>query len=62
MIETSQKIFTINSKSIKDFIVNRKRVIVCYGHFNVIHPGHLRYLKYARSLGDSLIVALQPDS
>ena len=62
MIDTSHKIFTIKGKSINNFVVNGKNLVVCYGHFNVIHPGHMRYLKYARSLGDSLIIALLPDS
>ena len=35
--------------------------IVCYGHFNVIHPGHIRYLQYAGGLGRSLCVIVQGD-
>jgi len=62
MIDTSHKIFTTNDESIKNFINSEKKLVVCYGHFNVIHPGHMRYLKYARSLGDSLIIALLPDA
>ena len=62
MIDTSHKIFTTNDESIKNIANSEKKLVVCYGHFNVIHPGHMRYLKYARSLGDSLIVALLPDA
>ena len=62
MNDTTDKILSINDSAISA-IVNRKgRLVVCYGHFNVIHPGHMRYLKYARSLGDILIVALQADA
>jgi len=32
-----------------------------YGHFTTIHPGHIRYLRHARSLGASLVVALVGD-
>ena len=32
-----------------------------YGHFTTIHPGHIRYLRYAKSLGDKLFVALIGD-
>lgn len=33
-----------------------------YGHFNSVHPGHIRYLKHAASQGDKLIVAVLPDT
>ena len=62
MNDTTHKILSINDESIIQIVNRTKRVVVCYGHFNVIHPGHMRYLKYARSLGDSLIVALQADA
>lgn len=31
------------------------------GRFNVLHPGHVRLLKFARESGDRLIVAVEPD-
>jgi rfaE bifunctional protein kinase chain/domain len=31
------------------------------GHFNVLHPGHLRLLRYAKECGDRLIVAVESD-
>lgn len=33
-----------------------------FGHFNLIHPGHLRFLKYAKSIGEPLIVAVLGDA
>lgn len=62
MTDTSYKIITVNDDSIRSIVDRKKRLVVCYGHFNVIHPGHMRYFKYARSLGDSLIVVLQADA
>ena len=38
--------------------INNK-IILCQGHFNVIHPGHLRFLEFAKQQGDFLIVAIQ---
>ncbi len=37
-------------------------VVLCYGHFNIIHPGHVRYLDYARQHGSKLMVSIQGDS
>ena len=31
------------------------------GHFNVLHPGHLRLLRFAKELGGRLIVAVESD-
>src|SRR5687767_5459373 len=40
----------------------RGRVIVfTNGVFDLLHPGHLRYLKQARAMGDALIVAINSD-
>ena len=39
-----------------------KGCVLAYGHFNTIHPGHIRYLRHARSLGEKLVVALIGDS
>lgn len=35
---------------------------LCFGHFNSIHPGHIRYFQYAALHGAQLIVALEGDS
>lgn len=35
-----------------------KNVVLCNGHFNVIHPGHIRFLNFARKQGDLLVVSI----
>ena len=40
---------------------NGKRVVCVAGAFDLLHPGHVRLLEQAHSLGDILIVALQSD-
>ena len=35
--------------------------MLTYGHFTTIHPGHIRYLRHARSLGQSMVVAVMGD-
>ena len=39
-----------------------KGCTLTYGHFSTIHPGHIRYLKHARDLGNRLIVAVIGDN
>lgn len=38
-----------------------KRVVFTNGVFDLVHPGHVRYLRDARALGDLLIVAVNSD-
>jgi rfaE bifunctional protein nucleotidyltransferase chain/domain len=41
---------------------NRGRVVVfTNGVFDILHPGHVRYLRDARALGDLLIVGVNSD-
>lgn len=38
-----------------------KRIVFTNGVFDLVHPGHIRYLRDSRALGDALIVALNSD-
>ena len=38
-----------------------KRIVFTNGCFDILHPGHARYLSSAKDLGDFLIVALNSD-
>jgi D-beta-D-heptose 7-phosphate kinase/D-beta-D-heptose 1-phosphate adenosyltransferase len=38
-----------------------KTIVFTNGVFDLLHPGHLRYLQHARSLGDALIVGVNSD-
>jgi rfaE bifunctional protein nucleotidyltransferase chain/domain len=38
-----------------------KKVVLANGCFDILHVGHLRYLKGARALGDVLVVAINSD-
>ena len=38
-----------------------KEVVFTNGVFDLLHPGHVRYLERARALGDALIVGLNSD-
>jgi len=39
-----------------------KIVVQCHGCFDIVHPGHIRYLRMARSLGDVLVVTVSADN
>jgi D-glycero-beta-D-manno-heptose 1-phosphate adenylyltransferase len=39
-----------------------KTVVFTNGVFDLLHPGHVRYLDIARSLGDALIVGVNADA
>jgi rfaE bifunctional protein kinase chain/domain len=38
-----------------------EKIIFVSGHFNVLHPGHLRLLRFAKEYGGKLIVAVESD-
>lgn len=38
-----------------------KKIILCHGVFDVVHPGHIRHLNYAKSQGDILVVSCTGD-
>lgn len=38
-----------------------RRVVFTNGVFDLVHPGHVRYLRDARALGDALIVGINSD-
>jgi D-glycero-beta-D-manno-heptose 1-phosphate adenylyltransferase len=40
----------------------RKTIVFTNGVFDLLHPGHVRYLQQARRLGDVLIVAVNSDA
>ncbi len=51
-----------HKKIITDKIANsNEECVLCYGHFNIIHPGHLRYFEFAKTYGKSLKAFVQND-
>jgi len=39
-----------------------KRIVFTNGVFDILHPGHVRYLQAARAYGDVLVVGLNSDA
>ena len=46
----------------KEWRREAKRVVLAAGAFDLLHPGHIRLLEQARSLGDLLVVAVEDDT
>src|SRR5438552_771900 len=40
----------------------QRKVIMCHGTFDLVHPGHIRHLMYAKSKADILIASLTSDA
>lgn len=47
---------------IMDEMSHRTKVVFTNGCFDIIHPGHIEILKFAKSKGDKLIVGLNSDA
>jgi D-beta-D-heptose 7-phosphate kinase/D-beta-D-heptose 1-phosphate adenosyltransferase len=39
-----------------------RRIVFTNGCFDILHPGHVRYLRRARALGDLLVIGLNSDA
>ena len=47
---------------VERFRADGKKVVFTNGVFDLLHPGHVRYLQQARALGDALIVGVNSDA
>jgi D-glycero-beta-D-manno-heptose 1-phosphate adenylyltransferase len=56
----------LDDKGLEDFVREARaagrRIVFTNGAFDLLHPGHVRYLQAARSHGDVLIVGLNSDA
>src|SRR5436853_7123386 len=39
-----------------------RTAVHCHGCFDIVHPGHIHHLQFAKSLGDVLIVSVSADT
>ncbi|MFQ5424920.1 MAG: PfkB family carbohydrate kinase, partial [Phycisphaerae bacterium] len=39
-----------------------KTIVQCHGCFDIVHPGHIRYLRFARTQGNVLVVSITGDA
>jgi rfaE bifunctional protein kinase chain/domain len=50
------------ARKIRSRLKSNGRLSFVSGNFNVIHPGHLRLLKFAAEIADVLVVGVNPDN
>lgn len=57
------KIVTIGElvASKSEGILENKSIAMCHGVFDIVHPGHVRHLAYAREKADVLVVSVTSD-
>jgi D-glycero-beta-D-manno-heptose 1-phosphate adenylyltransferase len=46
---------------VRDLRARGRTIVFTNGVFDLLHPGHVRYLQQARALGDALIVGVNSD-
>lgn len=47
---------------IKSLKASGKKVVLCHGCFDLMHPGHIKYFQAAKLMGDILAVTVTPDA
>jgi rfaE bifunctional protein nucleotidyltransferase chain/domain len=60
----NDKILNLNplTAALDDLRARGKKIVFTNGCFDLLHVGHVRYLREARRLGDILVVAVNSDS
>jgi rfaE bifunctional protein kinase chain/domain len=67
MDEASRKLVAHKVKTAEELAAllgkppRKKKVIMCHGTFDIVHPGHVRHLLYAKSKADMLVASLTAD-
>lgn len=63
MSETRVPITAAEMRAIRDqMVAGGQRLVFTNGCFDILHPGHVRYLQFAREQGDALVVGLNTDA
>jgi rfaE bifunctional protein kinase chain/domain len=52
---------TSYDEALESLLLAKSKTVFVSGHFNVLHPGHLRLLRFAKDCGGRLIVGVESD-
>ena len=57
------KLLTINELELRlsDYKSKGKKIVLCHGCFDLMHPGHIKHFQAAKRMGDILVVTVTPD-
>jgi rfaE bifunctional protein kinase chain/domain/rfaE bifunctional protein nucleotidyltransferase chain/domain len=60
---SNKKIFSLDNliKKISKDKKKGKKIVLCHGTFDLLHIGHIKYFKQAKTFGDKLIVTVTSD-
>ncbi len=47
--------------ALRDLKSKGKKIALCHGCFDLMHPGHIKYFQAAKDMGDVLVVTVTPD-
>jgi rfaE bifunctional protein kinase chain/domain len=56
-----KKLMSINDLCVKLKKLRKNKIALCHGTFDIVHPGHIRHLLYAKEKTDILIVSITKD-
>jgi rfaE bifunctional protein kinase chain/domain/rfaE bifunctional protein nucleotidyltransferase chain/domain len=68
MDQASRRLVSYKIKTVEEIAAaigprpRNRKVIMCHGTFDIVHPGHVRHLLYAKSKGDVLVASLTADA
>jgi len=51
----------ILAKKLVNVKLKGKKIVLCHGCFDLMHPGHIKYFQAAKKMGDILVVTVTPD-
>lgn len=57
-ILTRRELLTLRARARRE----GRTLVQCHGCFDIVHPGHIRHLRFARSQGDLLLVSITADA
>jgi len=49
------------AKELQDLKSAGKKIVLCHGCFDLMHPGHIKHFQAAKKFGDVLVVTVTPD-
>jgi rfaE bifunctional protein nucleotidyltransferase chain/domain len=58
-----EKVVDINRlvEIVNELKEQNKKVVLCHGCFDLMHPGHIKHFQAAKRMGDVLLVTVTPD-